>query len=116
MLRCLSVFGDTFPICLRGTGNYFIFPIRAIRACLADLSGVFIFKAAWFALTQGIPGFDATAFGNFVFLTDPAGKAGRQDVGIAGVVYTICTWFTRATVFGQVLACWTFQWALFQPL
>lgn len=116
MLRYLSVFGDTLPVCLWGAGDHFIFPISAVRACLADLSRVFIFKAAWFALTLCVSSFDASAFYDFIFLTDPAGKAGRQDVGTAGVVFTIYASFARAILLGQVLACWTFQWTLLQPL
>lgn len=60
------VLGDTFPVCVRGTGSFFRLFIGALGALLAELSIVSIFKGAWFALTLGVPG--GVAFPYFIFI------------------------------------------------
>lgn len=99
MLRCPSVFGDTLPVCLRGTGSHFIFPVSAVRACLAELGGVFVFKGAWFALTFRVLGLVASVFYNFIILTDAAEATRRQLIGRTGVVYTIIARLAQTVFF-----------------
>lgn len=82
------VFGDTFPVCVRGTGSLFRFFIGALGALLAELSRVFIFKGAWFALTLGVPGGVASRYFIFTCRAGAALYARRQSVGVAGVLYT----------------------------
>lgn len=85
----LRVLGDTFPVCVWGTGSLFRLFIGALGALLAELGIVSVFKGAWFALTLGVPGGVASPYFIFTCRTSAAFYARRQSVEVAGVLYTI---------------------------